>query len=452
MRIRVTGGIRFKLGALILLLVSLVTAASSVIVVGIMDRFVLRELLQKGFSMAGNAATAAGYSLLSGDTLALDNLTGKLREAQGDLLFVAVVDNEGVIRAHSDVGKSGYRFFDVSGETLLAKDDGGEARRTFREGAPAYEFKVPILFAGKKLGAIDLAIKADAVLAAQADARRKILFVSVAVLLLGALGTLLISAVITTPVKKLSVGVSELTGGNYHEIPVVSRDELGELTANFNEMARVITSQKGKLEDGARELEEAYISTVRLLATVIDARDDYTLGHSTRVARWSLLVGEKLGLTEEELRDLEITCMFHDVGKIKTPDHILNKEGPLTPDEHLTMMRHTVDGATILMVVESLHKYIPAVLHHHEWYNGSGYPEGRGGDEIPLFAAIISVADAFDAMTSSRPYRTAMPREHAIGELMKFAGTQYNPRILEVFAQVLREQSGGRVKTFLNRP
>jgi HD-GYP domain-containing protein (c-di-GMP phosphodiesterase class II) len=142
--------------------------------------------------------------------------------------------------------------------------------------------------------------------------------------------------------------------------------------------------------------------------------------------------------------------MFHDVGKIRTPDYILNKESPLTEDEFVHMMRHTVDGADILKVVDSLHKHIPATLYHHEWYNGGGYPEGLKGNEIPLSAAIISISDAYDAMTSSRPYRKAMSREEALQELLRCRGTQFAPHMVDAFVEVLNKHEGEVPgKTFL---
>jgi putative nucleotidyltransferase with HDIG domain len=435
--------IRVKLAAVIMLLLGLMTAASSVIVMRIMDRVLLEELTQKGFSIGRSAATAAAYNFLSGDVLALDNLASKLKDLHPDVHFVAAVDNDGKIVAHSRLGEAGKWFFTISGETVNAGSDGAVVVRNMRAGDQSYEFQVPIVFAEKKLGDIYLAVDADVLVGAQAEARRKILVVAAAVMTLGALGTFLLSAFITTPIKRLREGVAQLSEGRHDEaLPVVSRDELGELTKSFNEMASTILAQRDTLEHNARELEQAYMAMVRVLATAIDARDQYTLGHSNRVARLSLLMGRKLGLSEEELTDLEIACMFHDVGKMRTPDHILHKREPLNEEEYLQMMKHTIDGAEILRLAESLHRYIPAALHHHEWYDGSGYPEGLKGSEIPLSAAIVAITDAYDAMTTSRPYRAAMTREDAMAELDRERGTQFDPRLLDVFLEVLAEYDG----------
>jgi len=443
--------IRFKLSLVIFLLLSLVTAVSSITVMNVMNRFIFNELVKKGFSIGQSAATAAAYSLLSGDSLALDNLTANIKGSHDDLLFVAAVNNAGVVSAHSELGMVGKPFEASDGEVMRSMKDGSVLRKTLRAGAQGYEFVVPISFANKKLGEMHLAVDASTLATAQADARRNILLVSLAALALGVLGTFFLSALFTNPVKRLTGAVYQLSAGRYDDqLPISSRDELGELTANFNAMTRIILKQKSKLEHNARELESAYVDTVMLLATVIDARDNYTMGHSTRVSRLSLLLGRKMGLGERELKDLEIVCMFHDVGKIKTPDKILNKKGPLTEAEHETMMKHTVYGAEILGIVESLRKYIPAVLHHHEWYDGSGYPDGLKGEEIPLFASIISISDAYDAMTSSRPYRAAMSKEKALKELHKYRSKQFAPNVVDTFVSIVEEfDEETAVKTFL---
>jgi len=443
-------GIRFKLSLLTFLLVALITSASLMVVMNIMDTLILKELINRGLTMSRSVAIAAGYSMLLDDSLALDNLAVKLKEKHEDLQFVATVNNNGEIKAHSKLDKLEKPFLVTDGKIIKKEEDGSTVRKTIRDGSDIYEFKVPILFAGTKLGNVYLGIDNASLLTAQHYARKKILFTSIAILALSILGTFVLSHFITTPIKRLAVAVSQLSTGKYQkEIPVSSRDELGNLTKNFNIMAKTITDQNSTLRDYSKELEKSYISTVRVLAATIDARDPYTLGHSTRVARMSLLLGERLGLNDDEMRDLEMACLFHDVGKIRTPDHILQKQGPLTDEEKMLMMKHTEDGAEILKLVNSLHKHIPPILYHHEWYNGKGYPKGLKGDEIPLFALIISVADAYDSMTSSRAYRGAMPREQAIRELKKCRGNQFEPRITDLFIEILQKYDNIHESTVL---
>jgi HD-GYP domain-containing protein (c-di-GMP phosphodiesterase class II) len=234
-------------------------------------------------------------------------------------------------------------------------------------------------------------------------------------------------------------------------LKIYSQDELGKLTRSFNEMSALIAKQRGKLSKYAADLEEAYVSIVKVVAAAIDARDTYTHGHSARVAKISLLIGKKIGLSEQDLRDLEIACLFHDVGKIKTPDSILLKRHELSPAEYKKMMQHVDYGASILSWAPSLAKYIPSILHHHEWHNGKGYPEGLAGEEIPLFAAIITIADAFDAMTSDRPYRKALLKEQALHEIARNSGTQFRPDLVSVFLEVMENGPDQNVPLYVVR-
>ncbi|MBE3129109.1 MAG: HD-GYP domain-containing protein, partial [Acidobacteria bacterium] len=186
-------------------------------------------------------------------------------------------------------------------------------------------------------------------------------------------------------------------------------------------------------------LEEAYVSTVRVVAAAIDARDSYTHGHSTRVSELVVALARELGMSGQELDDIEISCLFHDVGKIKISDAILHKAGKLAPDEWEEMKKHAEYGAEILRKAPSLRRFIPAVRHHHEWYDGSGYPDGLSGERIPREAAIISLADAYDAMTSDRPYRQAMTKAKALNTIREFAGKQFSPDLTPVFLRTVEK-------------
>ncbi|MDW7711303.1 MAG: HD domain-containing protein [Deferrisomatales bacterium] len=431
-------GIRFKLTTLTFLLVATITTASSVVAMNVMDEFILGQLVRRGLAIGRSVSSAAAYSFLAGDRLALDNLVSKVSEQQDDIVFVAVVDQGGRLRAHSDLRRTNEALGEAQGRLLEADPDGSRVLRVLRDEGPAFDFRVPVSFAGKHLGQVHLEIANDALVTAQSRARTKVFLVSALVLALGVTGTLLISRLVTTPIKVLARCVSELSTGQYkEEIPVRARDELGELSRSFNEMARLITKQQGSLQQYARDLEGAYVGTVKVLAAAIEARDPYTLGHSERVATLSVAIGRVLGLDEAELRDLELACLFHDVGKIRTPDQVLQKLAPLNEEERRVIMRHPEDGADVLRIVESLHGLIPGVLHHHEWYDGSGYPEGLSGDQIPLFAAIIAIADAYDAMTSSRSYREALSPEQAAAELLAYRGTQFHPQLTDLVLEIL---------------
>ena len=154
---------------------------------------------------------------------------------------------------------------------------------------------------------------------------------------------------------------------------------------------------------------------------------------SADVKGYSRLMGE------DELSNLERAAIFHDLGKIQTPDDVLLKGERLSRAEEEQMKSHAVDGTEILRMAPFLHRYIPVVRAHHEWYNGEGYPDGLKRDEIPLHAQLIALADAFDAMTTDRPYRQALSTEAAITEIMRFRGTQFDPELADAFAKMVRE-------------
>jgi putative nucleotidyltransferase with HDIG domain len=431
--------IRVKLTILTLAMIALITTGSSMVAIQSMDRELLDALVKRGGSIALSAAIPAGYSILKDDRLALDNLAAKIEASQEDIIYLAILDNDGNVLAHNKMAETGS-LFETATDAPLEHGPGFTMHRVDREGLASYEFQATIQFADNQVGSIIVGINATTLHTAKDLARGKILLISLVVLAFGALCTFMLSKLITAPIERLTAGVSRITAGDYHvEVKVSSKDELGELTRSFNEMSRVILSQQEHLGGYASNLEEAYVSTIRILAAALDARDNYTLGHSARVARLSILIGQQLGLTTEKLKELEIACFLHDIGKIHVPDLIINKPVPLSPQESRIIKRHPEQGAEILHLAESLHQYIPVVLHHHEWYNGKGYPHGLRGDEIHIYAQIVSIADAYDAMTSSRPYRKGCTRDEAAAEIMKFRGTQFNPKLTDIFLIALND-------------
>jgi HD-GYP domain-containing protein (c-di-GMP phosphodiesterase class II) len=176
-----------------------------------------------------------------------------------------------------------------------------------------------------------------------------------------------------------------------------------------------------------------FLATMLDWAEAIERKDPYTAGHARRVTSYSLLLGMELNLCEEELADLWLAAALHDVGKIFVSDAILDKPGPLTPEEAAAMKIHPVAGARILAQVRSMHGAVEGVRHHHERYDGRGYPDGLQGDEIPLQARIIAVADTYDAITSRRPYRDALSPQHAAREIVAGEGTQLCPSVALAF-------------------
>ena len=192
-----------------------------------------------------------------------------------------------------------------------------------------------------------------------------------------------------------------------------------------------------KLEEANEKLEEAYMSTIETLRYTVEAKDTYTKGHSDRVSQYSVLIGKHLGLSDKELHDLELGGLFHDIGKIGIPDGILRKESKLTDDEYSEIKNHPSIGVHILSSATIFKDIIPIVKHHHEKYDGNGYPGKLKGEEIPYLARIAAIADTFDAMTSKRSYRDSLPLETVIDEFKRCKGTQFDPKLDDVFLDIL---------------
>ena len=184
------------------------------------------------------------------------------------------------------------------------------------------------------------------------------------------------------------------------------------------------------------DLEELSIGTVKSLSSAIDAKSNWTAGHSVRVAKYSLEIGKEMGLTEKELKNLELAALLHDVGKIGTYEAILDKQSKFVKSDITIMRAHPAAGANILSPIKQLKDVIPGVRHHHENYDGTGYPDGLKGEEIPLLARIIAVSDAYDAMKADRPYRKGKDIDSIIAELKKRSGTQFDPKVIEVVLKI----------------
>lgn len=425
---------RIALFAFLLILAS--TLAFYLVAVSITNRHIMDEVVKRAESLSGSIAAAAAYSFSSKDLLGLDNIVFRGKKSNQDIEFIAIVDREENTVVHSDIDKVDEELQSGKGTPLFKRTDGTVIREVDGASGPILEVTKPIVFLDRRLGKVIVGINKSALLSAQASARRSALLVFLSITFVGIIGSFVFSSFLTRPIKELTSGVDEMLEGRLRPLKVFSRDELGKLTENFNEMTTTITAQRQRLDEFTDELEESYVSMVKVLAATIDARDSYTHGHSQRVSSYSLKIAREMGLTAEAIHDLEVACLFHDVGKLRTPDSILRKKDSLNSAEHREMMRHVEYGADILGKAPSLYKYIPAIRHHHEWYDGKGYPDGLQGKDIPAFAAIISVADAYDAMTTDRPYRKALTHEEAKRELAAFSGKQFDPHVIEHFMKM----------------
>ncbi len=221
---------------------------------------------------------------------------------------------------------------------------------------------------------------------------------------------------------------------------IVRRANAGPVGDGAMRTIGMIAQQAAFAIDNARlykDLQKTYIETVTALANAIEIRDPYTHGHTDRVKVLARAIGARMGWDEDRLAILWMGCTLHDIGKIGVPDSILSKPGPLTPDEFAVMKTHPEIGAKIIEGVPFLKAAIPYVYYHHERFNGTGYPTGAAGEEIPIEGRLLAIVDAFDAITSDRPYRRGQTIAAACEELRLFSGIQFDPMILDVFFQVL---------------
>ena len=385
-------------------------------------------------------------------------LTGQpVRNAAGALIGAILVgeyldDRASLVKAtlHDDI-----TFYDVNGQVLttslsvppgqwstLALDASTRGRLSPTSvvelsrmaGGPGMEIVSPWALRTTNLGYVGT-VASSAALLADANQLRIIL---VALFLAGVLLTLAIGVWlarrITRPVHRLVEATRLVSAGDLeHQAPVTTHDEIGELTDSFNQMTRSLKEKSASLRTAMTQLQDTYLMTIEALAAAVEARDPYTHGHTRRVEEYATIMAKALGATEADISALRRACVLHDIGKIGIEDTILRKQARLEPDEAIRMQKHPVIGVDMLKGIDFLDPVLPLIRHHHERWDGNGYPDELREDEIPLGARILAVADAVDAMTSDRPYRAARTFEYAKTEILKGSGTHFDPEVVTAF-------------------
>ncbi|HEX4001095.1 MAG TPA: HD domain-containing phosphohydrolase [Candidatus Acidoferrales bacterium] len=267
-----------------------------------------------------------------------------------------------------------------------------------------------------------------------AEALRFVVGVMFASLLIG----YIFAVGITRPIRGLVESTRAISRAEFHErVEVRGAAEISELAETFNSMAGHIEQYVDQLKAAAEQNRELFLGSIRMLAAAIDEKDPYTRGHSGRVAKYSIILGDGLGLSAEDLDRLRIAALLHDVGKIGVDDRVLKKPGKLTDEEFELMKQHTVKGANIMRPVSQLKDMLPGIELHHERMDGQGYPYGLQGDQIPIMARIIAVADTFDAITTNRPYQSAMDLEYALERIRSLAVSRFDPKVVEALESAI---------------
>jgi HD-GYP domain-containing protein (c-di-GMP phosphodiesterase class II) len=417
---------------------------------------IVSDSLQEPVIVIGEPVVAGAR--VEGIVLAVASLQPIRRITQstgGGIFEVYVVDNRGHLIAHSDPARplgedlSGVEivriFLEESLRASAYRDASGRPARSGGFGTTLFKMKDAAGAVHDMLGTYvpvpdesgwGVLVQVDIAKAyfTAIDLRNKsILLVAVVTALAVVLGSLLAGG-ISRPVQKLAEGARRLAGGDYaSRVAVRSRNEVGVLADAFNQMGEEIQKAIEEIRRRAEENKELFMGSIRMLANAIDEKDPYTRGHSERVAYYSACVAKHLGMSPDEVERVHVSGIIHDVGKIGIEDKILRKAAALTDDEYEIMKQHPTKGEHILEAVPLLKEKAGDGLMHHENVDGSGYPKGLKGDGIPLLGRIVSVADAFDAMTTDRPYSKAMTFEAAVARLRFLAGKKFDPQCVEAF-------------------
>ncbi len=281
------------------------------------------------------------------------------------------------------------------------------------------------------------------------DMRLQVWLISFAVAFAVLIRGLFLARQITFTLSNLVEAAKTIASGDLsHRIRTKRISEIVTLGNAFNTMSEDLEDHITNLAKAAQENRELFVGTVKALAAAIDGKDRYTRGHSERVSRVSVAIGQRLGMDEEELEKLRISALLHDVGKIAIDDSILKKPSSLTDEEFTIMKTHPQAGYKIMKNIPAMKDFLPGMYMHHEMVNGKGYPQGLEDDEIPLQAKIVSVADTFDAMTIDRPYQKGMELRSALDRIKEFVGTRYDIMVVDALIKACSDgQIGvGRVK------
>jgi HD-GYP domain-containing protein (c-di-GMP phosphodiesterase class II) len=280
----------------------------------------------------------------------------------------------------------------------------------------------------------------SAALASVSDMRRQTIIISFVAGMLTLLIGFFFAKKLTQPVQELASGAQRIASGDFSQrINIRSRTELGDLGNSFNLMTDQVERYITDLQRSADENRQLFLGTVKSLAAAIDGKDPYTRGHSERVSRMSVAIAQRLQLPDDECEKIRISALLHDVGKIAIDDNILKKPAALTDDEYEIMKQHPQKGYKIMSQITAMKEFLPGMYMHHEMVNGQGYPQGLHGDEIPLMAKIVAVADTFDAMTTDRPYQRAMKFEDAVARIQSFVDTRYDAAVVGAFVEACNE-------------
>lgn len=334
-----------------------------------------------------------------------------------EVLYAYIIDHLGRVRYHSNSERMGVVL--ANG---VPKPEGG-----------IIQASSPIVVENTKVGTTVVGLGVDHIKQAMLTTAKGLLLPLGLGAAAGIIGTFLLSGIHIKRIKRLAEAVQALGSGDLQvRVEDAGNDEVGSLSNHFNKMVE-------QLHSAGQQIESNFKETICALAATVEAKDAYTHGHCDRVGMISMAIGKKLGIGKKELTELELAAILHDIGKIGVKTETLGKTGPLSDEEFEEIKLHPVTGSRILEPISSLREVGLYVQHHHEHYDGSGYPDGLKGDKIPQASRIIHLVDAFDAMTTNRPYREALSRQKAFTIIRKESGKQFDPVLADLLFQVEQE-------------
>ena len=374
--------------------------------------------------------------------VSLKRITGHIRDVGRGDVTVFLVDRNGRVLIHSepsiDVQRPDFSSLKIVQEFAKAPVRLTESYPETRGGQPVMMLGTVAPIGRPEWGVVVEKPETMAYASVTKMVRATVEWGSIA-LALAILASILFASGISHPIRLLAQRTREIAKGNYQQrVELKTHNEIGELADNFNSMSEAIEGAIERLKKAAHENNLLFINSVRMLAAAIDAKDPYTRGHSERVARYSMAIGKNLTLPEQDMRNLRVSALLHDVGKIGIDDRILRKPGALSDDEFEVMKQHPAKGAAIMSGVAQLIDIIPGMKYHHEKWSGGGYPDNLQGEHIPMQARIIAIADTFDAMTTNRPYQKAMELSYVVDKVKSFGGSRFDPRVVDAFVQAVK--------------
>ena len=402
------------------------------------------DKVQRTVVLVSNPVSYDGHFLgMVGAVVDLQFLIRRLREVSGGGLIPYVVDSQGrLVAAGTQQYVTGQEMKDLEIVRNFV-DEGNKAQLAATKEFAVHDGRDSIQMLGtySPVTALDWAV---VVQKPRLEAYRGVYEMQRTARLLALLAvcvSIMVSIIaarrITNPLQILTQSSRALARGDFSQrAQLRSRTEIGELAETFNTMSEELEHFVEDLKRAAEENRALFLGSIQMLAGAVDEKDPYTRGHSDRVTRYSMMIAKEMNLDATFMETLQISAQLHDVGKIGIEDHILRKPGALTAEEFEVMKTHTTKGANILRPVTQLAEMLPGIELHHEALDGRGYPYGLTGDEIPLLARVIAVADTFDALTTNRPYQTAHSPEEALKIIQNLAGKRLDPNAVAALLAV----------------